>query len=54
MVDFADEIAADPRYRKEMLHWFEAIELNVLLWENLTDYRPGVDHFEQHIQPPLT
>ena len=50
---FADEIASDPRYKREILHWFQGIEAHVLLWENITDYRPVVDHFEEHIQPLL-
>ena len=51
---FADEIASDPRYKREILHWFQRIESHVLLWENITDYKPVVGHFEEHIQPLLT
>ena len=51
---FADEIASDSRYRRETLHWLQGIEAHVLLWENITDYKPVVDHFEEHIQPLLS
>ena len=51
---FSDEIATGSRYRREIYHWFQGVESHVLLWENITDYRPVVDHFEEHIQPLLT
>ena len=53
-MNLADKIAFDLRYRRETLHWFQAIEAHVLLWENITDYKPVVDHFEEHIQPLLS
>ena len=51
---FADVVASDFRDRREILHWLQGIDSHVLLWENIKDYRPVVDHFEEHIQPFLS
>ena len=51
---FADVVASDFRDRREILHWLQGIDSHVLLWENMKDYRPVVDHFEKHIQPFLS
>ena len=50
---FSNGIASDPRYKREIMHWFQGIESHVLLWEDITDYTPVIDHFEQYIQPLL-
>lgn len=47
---FANGIAIDPYYRQEIMHWFQGIEGHVLLWPDMIDYNPVINHFEEHIQ----
>lgn len=50
---FTNGIARAPRYVEEIRHWFQGIQCNLLLWENIRDYEPVVDHFERCIKPML-
>ena len=50
---FAEGIAADKYYAQEIMHWFQGIERHVLLWKNVKDRQPIIEHFEKHIRPLL-
>jgi len=50
---FSNGIASSPRYIQEILHWFQGIEGHVLLWDDLENYVPVINHFENHIRPLL-
>ncbi len=47
---FANGIAEDNRYIREIMHWFRGVEPHVLLWHPFTD-STLLDHFERHILP---
>lgn len=48
---FTDGIASHPRYRREITHWFQGHESNVLLWKSVDDHDAVLNHFEKHIRP---
>lgn len=50
---FAEDIATDRYYAKEIMHWFQGMERHVLLWKNVKDRKPVIEHFEKHIRPLL-
>ncbi len=50
---FAEGIAEDPRYVREITHWFQGVERHVLLLPR-PDEQALTDHFEKHILPLLT
>ncbi len=50
---FSNGIASDPRYRREILHWFKGMERNVLLWQNMDSGIELEEHFESCIKPML-
>lgn len=48
---FSNGIATDPRYRREILHWFKNIESHVLLWEDINDRSAVERHFDNYVRP---
>ena len=50
---FTNGIARDERYRREIEHWFQGMEGHLLLWEDIGERKPVVEHFEKHIRPLL-
>ncbi len=47
---FTNGIAKDKYYRQEITHWFKGIEGHFLLWQNVRERKPVVEHFEKHIR----
>ena len=46
-------IASDSNYVQEIKHWFKDIEAHVFLWDDITDAKPLIEHFEKYIKPLL-
>lgn len=46
-------IASDSNYIQEIKHWFKGIEAHVFLWDDITNEKPLIEHFEKHIKPLL-
>lgn len=46
-------IASDSDYVQEIKHWFKGIEAHVFLWDDITDAKPLIEHFEKYIKPLL-
>ena len=50
---FTNGIATDAKYVQEIMHWFQGIENNVLLWESIGNYESVIIHFDDYIRPML-
>ena len=50
---FTNGIASDRYYAQEIMHWFKGIERYVLLWKDIRDRQPVIEHFEKYIRPLL-
>ena len=50
---FAEDIASDKYHVQAIMHWFKGIEGHVLLWKNIKDGQPVIEHFKKHIRPLL-
>lgn len=46
-------IASDSDYVQEIKHWFKGIEAHVFLWDDITNPKSLIEHFEKHIKPLL-
>ena len=50
---FTNGIARDKYYRQEINHWFQGMEGHLLLWQDIGERKPVIEHFEKHIRPLL-
>ena len=50
---FTNGIASDQYYRQEINHWFQGMEGHLLLWQDIEERKPVIEHFEKHIRPLL-
>ena len=50
---FTNGIAKNPDYRQAITFWFQGIGRNLLLWEDVKDPDPVIDHYENYIKGML-